>query len=335
MKKILYFLLCLTVPLVSCIDEEDYPDTPRGNFEALWKIMDEHYCFFDYKKQTLGVDWDEVYTRYSRQFDANMNEYQQFEVLGNMLSELRDGHVNLYSSFDMARNWSWHEDYPKNFSDTLQRHYLGTDYLIATGLRYKILDDNVGYIYCGSFSNDFGSGNLDDIINYMLTCSALIIDVRNNGGGMITSAEKLAARFTDKEILVGYLQHKNGKGHNDFSKMEEQRLKPSSGLRWHKKVCVLTNRSVFSAANEFVKYMKCCPNVTVVGDRTGGGAGMPFSSELPSGWSVRFSACPMYDVNKQITEFGIDPDYKVDLLQEDLLKNEDTIIEYARKLLKQ
>ena len=40
-------------------------------------------------------------------------------------------------------------------------------------------------------------------------------------------------------------------------------------------------------------------------------------------------------VNKQITEFGIDPDYKVDLLQEDLLKNEDTIIEYARKLLKQ
>lgn len=335
MKKILYFLLCLTVPLVSCIDEEDYPDTPRGNFEALWKIMDEHYCFFDYKKQTLGVDWDEVYTRYSRQFDANMNEYQQFEVLGNMLSELRDGHVNLYSSFDMARNWSWHEDYPKNFSDTLQRHYLGTDYLIATGLRYKVLDDNVGYIYCGSFSNDFGSGNLDDIINYMLTCNALIIDVRNNGGGMITSAEKLAARFTDKEILVGYLQHKNGKGHNDFSKMEEQRLKPSSGLRWHKKVCVLTNRSVFSAANEFVKYMKCCPNVTVVGDRTGGGAGIPFSSELPSGWSVRFSACPMYDVNKQITEFGIDPDYKVDLLQEDLLKNEDTIIEYARKLLKQ
>ena len=117
--------------------------------------------------------------------------------------------------------------------------------------------------------------------------------------------------------------------------MEEQRLKPSTGLRWHKKVCVLTNRSVFSAANEFVKYMKCCPNVTVVGDRTGGGAGMPFSSELPGGWSVRFSACPMYDVNKQITEFGIDPDYKVDLLQEDLLKNEDTIIEYARKLLKQ
>ncbi len=335
MKKILYLLLCLTFPLVSCIDEDEFPDTPHGNFEALWKIMDEHYCFFDYKKQTLGVDWNEVYARYSRQFDDGMTEHQQFEVLSNMLSELRDGHVNLYSSFDMARNWSWHEDYPKNFSDTLQRHYLGTDYLIATGLRYKILDDNIGYIYCGSFANDFGSGNLDDILNYMLTCNALIIDVRNNGGGMITSAEKLAARFTNKEMLVGYMQHKKGKGHNDFSKMEEQRLKPSTGLRWHKKVCVLTNRSVFSAANEFVKYMKCCPNVTVVGDRTGGGAGMPFSSELPGGWSVRFSACPMYDVNKQVTEFGIDPDHRVDMLQADQQRNEDTIIEYARRLLRE
>ena len=335
MKKTLYFLFCMTFALTACISEDEFPDTPSGNFEALWKIMDEHYCFFDYKKEMLGVDWNEVRSRYARQFDAGMNEHQQFEVLSNMLAELRDGHVNLYSPFDMGRNWSWHEDYPKNFSDTLQRHYLGTDYLIANGLRYKVLDDNIGYIYCGTFSNDFGSGNLDDILSYMLTCNALIIDVRNNGGGMITSAEKLAARFTDRELLVGYMQHKDGKGHNDFSKMKEQRLKPSSGLRWHKRVCVLTNRSVFSAANEFVKYMKRCPNVTVVGDRTGGGAGMPFSSELPCGWSVRFSACPMYDANQQITEFGIDPDYKVDLLQEDLLRNEDTILEYARRLLNQ
>ena len=96
----------------------------------------------------------------------------------------------------------------------------------------------------------------------------------------------------------------------------------------------MTNRSVFSAANEFVKYMKCCPNVIVVGDRTGGGAGMPFSSELPNGWSVRFSACPMYDRDKQMTEFGIDPDYKVSLTSDDFARGKDTIIEFARKMIK-
>ena len=96
----------------------------------------------------------------------------------------------------------------------------------------------------------------------------------------------------------------------------------------------MTNRSVFSAANEFVKYMKCCPNVKIVGDRTGGGEGLPFTSELPNGWAVRFSACPMYDRDRQMTEFGIDPDYKVSLTSEDFARGKDMIIEFARKVIK-
>lgn len=321
-------MLCLM--MTSCITEEQFSDDKRGNFEALWKIMDEHYCFFDYKKQALGVDWNDVHEEYSKQVSEGMSNSQLFELLASMIGRLKDGHVNLYSSFDMGRSWSFHEDYPQNFSDTLSRKYLGTDYHIAGSLQYRVLDDNTGYVRCSSFNNEIGEGNLDHVLSYLATCRQLIIDVRNNGGGMLTESEQLAARFTDEEILVGYMQHKTGKGHSDFSSMQEQKLKPSNGIRWHKKVMVLTNRSVFSAANEFVKYMKCCPNVTVVGDKTGGGAGMPFSSELPNGWGVRFSACPMFDRNRQSTEFGIDPDIKVDITDDDLAKGIDTIIETAR-----
>lgn len=337
MRRVLNFLLPLIVALaaVSCVDEEEYSDDPRGNFEALWKIINEHYCFFDYKNSEYGLDWNEVYARYSRQIDNSMTSTQLFEVLGNMLGELRDGHVNMYASFDQSRYWSWKEDYPANFSDSLQRRYLGTDYKISSGIKYRKLDDNIGYIYCGSFSNSIGSGNLDDILMDLATCNALIVDVRDNGGGMLTSAETLASRFTDEEILVGYMQHKTGTGHNDFSELQEQKLKPSNGIRWHKPVAVLTNRAVFSAANEFVKYMKCCPGVTVIGDKTGGGAGMPFSSELPNGWSVRFSACPMYDRDMNCTEFGIEPDYNVQLTDSDFTDGRDTIIEYARNILNQ
>ncbi len=326
-------LLAILSTTTSCIDEEEFSDNAQGNFEALWKIMDENYCFFDYKKEVYGLDWDEVYLRYSRQINESMTSTQLFEVLSNMLSELKDGHVNLYSSFDQSRYWHWKEDYPTNFSDTIQRIYLGTDYNISSGIKYKRLDDNIGYMYCETFSNSFGNGNLDEIMLALSACNGLILDVRSNGGGMLTSAEALAARFTDEKILVGYMRHKTGKAHNDFSSMEEQTLKPSSGIRWHKKVVVLTNRDVFSAANEFVKYMRCCPNVIVVGDKTGGGAGMPFSDELPNGWSVRFSACPMYDKDYNCTEFGIDPDYWVLLEDEDFLKGKDTIIEFARKLI--
>ena len=335
-RKLLYFFLPLMAAwglLGACVDVEQYDNNPRGNFEALWRIIDEHYCFFDYKHQEYGLDWHAVYNKYARQFDNQMTEEQTFEVLTNMLGELKDGHVNLYAPFDVGRDWSWKEDYPSHFSENVLKLYLGKDYKIAAGMKYRILNDNVAYLRCASFVNDFGAGNLDRILLYFAPCNGLIIDLRENGGGMVTSAEALAARFTNEEVLVGYMQHKTGPGHNDFSPRRQQILKPSKGLRWQKRVVVLTNRGVYSAANEFVKYMKCLPQVTIVGDRTGGGAGLPFSSELPNGWIVRFSACPMYDRDGKDTEFGIAPTHQVGMKPTDQARGKDTLIEYARKLL--
>ena len=335
-RKLLYFFLPLMAAwglLGACVDVEQYDNNPRGNFEALWRIIDEHYCFFDYKQQEYGLDWHAVYNKYAPQFDDQMTEEQTFEVLTNMLGELKDGHVNLYAPFDVGRDWSWKEDYPSHFSENVLKLYLGKDYKIAAGMKYRILNDNVAYLRCATFVNDFGAGNLDRILLYFAPCNGLIIDLRENGGGMVTSAEALAARFTNEEVLVGYMQHKTGPGHNDFSPRRQQILKPSKGLRWQKRVVVLTNRGVYSAANEFVKYMKCLPQVTIVGDRTGGGAGLPFSSELPNGWIVRFSACPMYDRDGKDTEFGIAPTHQVGMKPTDQARGKDTLIEYARKLL--
>ena len=215
-----------TTSLTACVDEDDYPNTPEGNFEALWHIIDEHYCFFDYKQKQYGLDWNEVYRRYRPQFDASMNTEQKFEVLANMVGELRDGHVNIYAPFDVARNWSWQEDYPSNLSDTLIRSYMGTDYRIAAGMQYRILDDQMGFVRCSSFGYELGEGNLDEILYYLAPCRGLIIDIRGNGGGDLTNAEKMAARFCNEKTLVGYRQHKRGTGHSDFSPMEPRYLEP-------------------------------------------------------------------------------------------------------------
>ena len=318
---------------ISCVDTQEYDDTAEGNFEALWQVIDEHYCFFDYKHNAYGLDWPTIYNKYKVRARSGISSYQLFEVLTDMLAELRDGHVNLYTSFDNGRYWNWHEDYPTNFSDTLQRRYLGTDYHIASGIRYRILDDNIGYAYCGSFATEIGENALTEIITHLALCDGLILDIRNNGGGNLTYAERLAARFCNEKTLVGYMQHKTGKGHNDFSDMEPQYIEPSARVRWQKQVVVLTNRSVFSAANDFVKCMNCFPQVKTVGDKTGGGAGLPFTSTLPNGWTVRFSACPSYDRDRQQVEFGIEPDYSVSLTDKDFRKGKDSLIEFARKLL--
>ncbi len=325
--------LILLVPLVSCVDNEEQDNSPTGNFEALWKIIDEHYCFFDYKQHEYGLDWNEVYNRYKVRVSDKMSSNQLFEVLCDMLGELRDGHVNLTSSMDFGRYWKWQENYPKNYSDTLERRYLGTDYKIAGGLTYRVLDDNIGYIRYASFTNPVGEGNLDDCLSYLALCRGLIIDIRNNGGGDLTTAERLAGRFVHEKTLVSYIQHKTGMGHNDFSPLEPRFLEPSSNMRWHKAVCVLTNRSVFSAANDFAVMMRTLPNVLLVGDHTGGGSGLPMSNSLPNGWTVRYSASPMYDSKKQQTEFGISPDVSVSFNDEATAQGIDPIIETARELL--
>lgn len=328
------FLLIGLLSATSCIREDVSGNTPEANFESLWKIIDEQYCFLDYKKQEYGLDWNQVHETYAKRITPSMGWEALFEVLSEMVAELRDGHVNLTSSLASSQYRQWFDSYPRNFSDSIQSIYLKKDYNQSSGLTYQILGNNIGYIYCSSFSNGIGDGNLDQTLNRLAICDGLIIDVRNNGGGNLTTAQKLAARFTNQKTLVGYMTHKTGKGHSDFSNPYPVYIEPSNGIRWQKRAVVLTNRRSFSATNDFVNSMKQFPLITIVGDKTGGGSGLPFTSEIPCGWSIRFSASPMLDPQMNQIEFGINPDVKVDMTSEDMQKGKDTMIEYACKLLK-
>ena len=336
MKSVLRLLIlsCSFLVFHSCVKEDFYDNTKQGNYEALWRIMNEHYCFFDYKKQELGVDWDEIHARYSYKINEKMTNAQLFEVLCNMLAELQDGHVNLSAPFDFGRNWSFFEDHPENYNDSIAKLYLGHNYQIASGLKYITFDDNIGYVRCETFEEGIGDGNVSVMLHSLASCNGWIIDVRGNGGGQLTKAHKLASHFTNERLLVGYISHKTGKGRNDFSSPKAEYLDPASdGIRWQKPVVVLTNRAVYSAANDFVKCMKLCPNVTIMGDRTGGGSGMPFNNELPNGWTVRYSAVIYYDQDMQHTEFGIEPDIQLSFSGADIAQKKDTYIEKARAFL--
>lgn len=307
-----------------------FDDNPRGNFDALWTILDKNYCFFDYKE----IDWDEVYKKYSARITPDIDNDGLFDLMGQMLGELKDGHVNLSAAHNISRYWEWHERYPVNFDLSVQNHYLGNDYNVSSGMNYKVLDDNIGYLYYGSFSTDVGNGNLDEVLVRMALCRGLIIDVRNNGGGSLTNVERIASRFFNERRHIGYISHKIGSGHNDFSDFYPKYIQSSNRVRYQKPVVVLTNRGCYSATNEFVSIMKYAPNVTIIGDKTGGGSGLPFTSELPNGWSVRFSASPMFNAEKEQIEFGVEPDIYVNMLDEDAKKNRDTIIEKARELIR-
>lgn len=335
MKQLRLIIISLAALLAaSCHEIPQYADNPRGNFDALWRTLDEHYCFFREK----GIDWDEVYSRYSPKISDRMTSEELFIVCAQMLDELRDGHTNLSSSFNTSYYRRWWSDYPQNFDDRLiKEHYFNFNYRQTGSIIYGILHENIGYMRIPSLSYGIGKGNLDNILYYLRTCDGLVIDIRDNGGGSMTTVETIVARFITQRTLAGYISHKNGPGHDDFSEPYAYYYEPAEQGRvmWGKPVAVLTNRSTFSAANNLVSIMRTLPAVKIVGATTGGGSGMPFSSELPNGWGIRFSSAPVLDPFGRTTEFGIEPSEgcAIDLDPQAALQGHDTILDFAIDLL--
>ncbi len=328
----------ITIPallgLGSCHSVESWNDDIYGNFDALWTIIDEHYCFFADK----DVDWAEVGARYRAELNPEWEAREFFDHCAAMLAELRDGHTNLISWFDVSYYNKWWSDYPQNFDQRLvEQYYLNFDYSSGSGFIYKYLEDRkVGYVRYASFTSGISDSFIDMMMLTMKDADGMIFDVRDNGGGDISNVEKIVSHFIEERTLAGYITHKTGPGHDEFSEPYPFYFEPATEhVRWFKPVIILTNRSTFSAANNFVGAMKALPQVAIVGATTGGGSGMPFSSELPCGWGVRFSASPVYDADMVLTEAGIEPTPggAVDLDPEAALKGVDTMLEFAIEVL--
>lgn len=329
---LLGLLLAILGGAFSCVDDNEQINDPISNFESLWKTIDEHYCFFEQK----GIDWDSVYRKYRPMVKDETNFVELYSICAAMLDELKDGHVNLVSTFNTSYYRKWWTDYPQDFRlRTIEEIYLDFNYLTTNGISYKVIADTVGYMYYPSFSYNIGEVNLDYILAFLHNTKGLIIDIRDNGGGNLTNIKTIVSRLIEKRVKGGQIQHKTGPGHNDFSEPYEYWYEPCDTSRHipylNRPVAVLTNRSCYSAANDFVSVMKTLPNVEIIGARTGGGGGLPFNSEMPIGWGVRFSACPLSSPGGEITEFGIDPSPGCDIHSPDslLIQGIDPILDFA------
>jgi len=331
MKKL---VLILFVPLLFACKEEYVRDfDPQRNFDALWKILDTKYCFFEEK----GINWQGVKNIYEKNLNNIPNyEVGMFDFFAQMLDTLQDGHVNLYAPFDISRCKGWFEDSLENFNAQIISSKYLKDFRVAAGFQYNaVANGKIGYIRYSSFSDGISASGMDYIAAFFSDSKKLIIDVRHNGGGSLGYSSSFAACFFKEKTLTGYIRHKTGAGHNDFSDYQAIYTDPSEKIYdWSDfKVVILTNRRCYSATNEFINRVKHAPNVTVIGGTTGGGGGIPASSELPCGWLIRFSSVQLMDKNKQQIEFGIAPDIYINLSEEDIANGKDTMIEKAIEIL--
>jgi C-terminal processing protease CtpA/Prc len=93
-------------------------------------------------------------------------------------------------------------------------------------------------MYYGSFSDGYSDSNVRHIMTYFSDCKGLIIDVRNNGGGSLDNSKQLASYFFSEEKITGYMRHKTGAGHSDFSKPVEIKTPAHKTIQWQRPVVV-------------------------------------------------------------------------------------------------
>ena len=330
MKKTLLIAILVAI-FCSCEDaffDDDPPNDPVSNFDILWNRMNERYSFFDYK----GVDWDSIYQVYRPEVRQDMNPQELFDVMEEMLNTLRDAHVNLRTDFDISF-YNYYENAPRNFQfHDVERNYLGES-LRITGRMWNGIIDSVGYIHYPSFQLPIEEADLDFVVNRFRGLKGLIIDVRDNEGGDPLYGFRLARRIATERTHIYTTEYKNGPGRHDFTAPSEAYLDINDEIKFDLPVVVLTNRVTYSAGNFFTAMLMALPDVTVVGDTTGGGGGVPLGWELPNGWHFNYSNSVTYMPDGFIIEDGIPPDIQVNITDEDRLAGRDTILDTALQLL--
>ncbi len=329
-KKKIVFVAFLALFSLGCerFYFENGENIPQSQiFEEAWTFTKQEYSYFELK----GVNWDDVKQKYLPQINDQMSNDSLFNVIGKMLDELKDGHNNLSSPFNRSRSWDWFLDFPENYDATIiEREYFKGKQRYMDGLIYLDLD-SIGYVSYRSFSNEIEDENLELLSKLIVDKKGVIIDVRNNGGGSLTNAYKLASLFTDVDYFAGFDRFKIGPGANDFSDWQRVQVSNYEGIEppFTGKVAVLINRKSYSATSFFSMFMQARPNCMLIGDQTGGGGGAPSFTELSNGWLLRVSATQTQDNDSYDIELGVKPDIFLNMTQSSINQGKDDIIERA------
>lgn len=132
------------------------------------------------------------------------------------------------------------------------------------------LSGNIGYLDLrGFFAAEFGGQTAAAAMSFLANTDALIIDVRQNGGGAPGMVALICSYF-----FAGEPVHLNDLYWRPTNSTEQWwTLAYVPGKRYvGKDIYVLTSKRTFSAAEEFTYNLKNLKRATIVGDTTGGGA---------------------------------------------------------------
>ena len=204
--------------------------------------------------------------------------------------------------------------------------------IILNPVEAKVIDQNIGYIEFTSFdegtSQEF-KAKYEELKNQGI--KSLIIDLRNNGGGIVDEALEIADYILDKEQVILY--EVNKKGEEKVSKSEND---PIINIP----VIVLTNENTASSSEILAIALKENAKAKLVGTKTYGKGIIQTLMQLKDGSGIKFTTAEYLSPNKsKINEVGVEPDEKVELPETvknifSIKESEDTQLQKAIEMAK-
>ena len=176
----------------------------------------------------------------------------------------------------------------------------------------KILEDGIGYIRI----NQFNEPTADDFEKALTTLEgkgleALIIDLRNNPGGLLESAREVASKFVPRGDLIVSTEGRD---------LTQKLVYKSDGgkKRLSYPLVVLVNNGSASGSEIVAGALQDLKRAVLVGETTFGKGSVQSILQLPDGSAVRLTTAKYYTPShKVIHEHGITPDIVVPVSEED------------------
>lgn len=230
----------------------------------------------------------------------------------------------------------------------------------STNMAYMRITSFTGGALKSFFRNSFDTIKAAHIKN-------LVIDLRENGGGSVSSSTVLTRYLAQKpfhiadtvaainrsfpygryihpsilyQIAMRFTTHKDDDGRYHFTLLEKHQYRPFSNLHFDGNIFIIQGGYTFSAATMFVSHIKGQPNVTVVGEETGGGNYGMNAVHLPSivlpNSKIKI-VLPVYrivlDSKRQKNGRGIQPDILIEPSPDAVKKGIDLKMQKVKELI--
>jgi carboxyl-terminal processing protease len=199
------------------------------------------------------------------------------------------------------------------------------DKIVVKSVKSRLLENGIGYIKLAQFQ-DRSSQEMRDAISALESrngkeLSGLILDLRNNPGGLLTEAIDIVDEFIDSGLIVSV------KGRTPDQTREYYATRNGSFQTFP--VVVIVNDGSASASEVVAEALQDSKRAVILGTKTFGKGSVQTIIKLEDGSGLKLTTAKFYAPSgRSINEVGVTPDIKIENT-----KDEDKQLESAVNLL--